>query len=151
MSFKGVARIAAMVVVLLVIAAVGLYSYIVSGGLIARQRPPAIEKNVTRWMLDVSVPDSAKTMKNPLTTDGGSVDAFAGQELYQHKCEICHGYDGSGKTEAGGGEDPQPLDLRGLEGSHPTDGELFYFIRNGLRNTPSPGRRNAGPRPYTLV
>ena len=139
MSFKGVARIAAIVVVLLAIAAVGLYSYIVSGGLIARQRPLAVEKNVTRWMLDVSVPDSAKTMKNPLTTDSGSVDAFAGQELYKQKCEICHGYDGTGKTEAGGGEYPQPLDLRGPEVSHATDGELFYFIRNGIRNTAMPG------------
>ena len=139
MFFKGVARIAAIVVVLLAIAAVGLYSYIVSGGLIARQRPPAVEKSVTRWMLDVSVPDSAKTMKNPLTIDSGSVDAFAGQELYKQKCEICHGYDGSGKTEAGGGEYPQPLNLRGPEVSHATDGELFYFIRNGIRNTAMPG------------
>ena len=151
MSFKGVARIAAILVVLLAIAAVGLYSYIVSGGLIARQRPPAVEKNVTRWMLDVSVPDSAKAMKNPLTTDSGSVDTFAGQALYKQKCEICHGYDGSGKTEAGGGLYPQPLDLRGPEVSHATDGELFYFIRNGIRNTAMPGWQMPDQDTWRLV
>ena len=30
-------------------------------------------------------------------------DVSAGLELYKQKCETCHGYDGSGKTEAGGG------------------------------------------------
>ena len=113
MTFRKRATLTATVVVVLFALATGaLYWYIVSGGLIARQKPPAVEKNVTRWMLDVSVPDSAKTMKNPLMADSGSVSVFAGQDLYKQKCEVCHGYDGSGKTEAGGGLYPQPLDLR---------------------------------------
>ena len=140
MSFgKRLVQIALIVLVLCAVAIGAVYAYIVSGGLIARQKPPAIEKNVTRLMLNVSVPDSAKAMQNPLTSDSGSVDAFAGQELYKQKCEVCHGYDGSGKTEAGGGQYPQPLDLRDQEVSHATDGELFYFIRNGIRNTAMPG------------
>src|SRR6202795_2351024 len=116
MTFRKRATLTATVFVVLFALATGaLYWYIVSGGLIARQKPPAVEKNVTRWMLHVSVPDSAKAMKNPLLTDSGSVDVFAGQELYKQKCEVCHGYDGSGKTDAGGGLYPQPLDLQGPE------------------------------------
>ena len=66
---KRAVRIAVIVVILCVVAMGALYAYIVSGGLIARQKPPAIEKNVTRLMLDVSVPDSAKTLNNPLMAD----------------------------------------------------------------------------------
>jgi len=135
MSFRKIAVIA---VALFALAAIALYGYIISGGLTARQNPPAIEKNVTRWLLDVSVPESAKRMKNPLTADSGAVDVFAGQDLYKQKCEVCHGYDGSGKTESGGGLYPQPLDLRSREVKQATDGQLFHFIRNGIRNTAMP-------------
>jgi len=145
------ARIALIIVLIFVVAVGALYAYIISGGLIARQSPPAIEKNVTRLMLDVSVPDSAKSMKNPLLADGGSIDVFAGQGLYKQKCEVCHGYDGSGKTEAGGGLYPQPLDLRGPEVSHATNGELFYFIRNGIRNTAMPGWQMPDQDTWRLV
>src|SRR6266550_3962644 len=96
-------KAAAVVVVLCALAMGALYRYIVSGGLIARQTPPAVEATVTRWMLRVSVPESAKTMKNPLTTGAGSVNVSAGQELYKQKCKPCHAYDGSGKTEMGTG------------------------------------------------
>jgi len=144
-------KIAVIAVALFALAAIALYGYIVSGGLTARQSPPALEKNVTRWMLDVSVPDSAKTMKNPLLTDSGSVDVFAGQDLYKQKCEVCHGYDGSGKTDAGAGLYPQPLDLQGPEVKRATDGELFYFIRNGIRNTAMPGWQMPDQDTWRLV
>src|SRR5450432_3752095 len=100
MSFrKRAALTAAIVIVLLALATGALYMYVVSGGLIARQKPPAVEKNVTRWMLRASVPESAKILKNPLMADTGGKNVSAGQELYKQKCETCHGYDGSGKTE----------------------------------------------------
>jgi len=65
----------------------------------------------------------------------------AGRDLYQQRCTVCHGYDGSGKTAAGGGLYPPPLDLRrgALQERKRTDGELFYFIQNGVRNTGMPG------------
>jgi len=140
MSFrKRVTLTAAIVVVLFALAMGGLYRYIVSGGLIARQKPPAVEASVTRWMLRVSVPESAKMLKNPLMADAGGVDVSAGQELYRQKCETCHAYDGSGKTEMGAGLYPPPLDLRGPEIKNTADGVLFYFIRNGIRNTAMAG------------
>jgi predicted CXXCH cytochrome family protein len=136
---KGVTLTAAIVVVLIALAMGALYGYIVSGGLIARQRPPAVEGIVTRWMLRVSVPESAKILKNPIVADAGGVDVSAGREVYQQKCETCHAYDGSGKTEMGAGLYPPPLDLRGPEIYNAKDGELFYFIQNGIRNTAMPG------------
>ena len=129
----------AIVAVLFALAIGALYRYIVSGGLIARQKPPAAEVSVTRWMLRVSVPDSAKTMKNPLMADASGENVSAGRELYKQKCDVCHAYDGSGKTELGAGLYPPPLDLRGPEIKNASDGELFYFIRNGIRNTAMPG------------
>ncbi|MBI1177282.1 c-type cytochrome [bacterium] len=64
----------------------------------------------------------------------------AGKALYQKDCEICHGYDGQGKTAAGSGMFPQPAALGSAANIRRdrTDGELFYFIRNGIRNTGMP-------------
>jgi hypothetical protein len=49
------------------------------------------------------------------------------------------GFDGRGLTDAGHGQYPRPLDLQSAEVRARTDGELFYFIQNGIRNTPMPG------------
>ena len=38
---------------------------------------------------------------NPLGAD--AADVAAGRDLFRQNCEICHGYDGSGKTRIGGG------------------------------------------------
>ena len=140
MSFrKRLTLIAVTGLVLFVLAAGVLYSYIVSGGLIARQKPSTIETRVARLMVRVSVPEASKLMQNPLMADAGGVNVSAGRELYKQKCETCHGYDGSGKTETGAGLYPPPIDLRSPEVTSAADGELFYFIRNGIRNTAMPG------------
>ena len=117
----------------------GVYNYVVSGGMIARQKPSSFEVVAARWVLNWSVPRQAKELKNPLSANATSVDLLAGRELYQQKCEICHAYDGSGATEAAAGQYPPPIDLRGPEVSKASDGEVFYFIRNGIRNTAMAG------------
>jgi predicted CXXCH cytochrome family protein len=140
MSFrKRVTLVAAMALALLAIAMGAFYRYIVSGGLIARQKPLAVEASLTRWVLHLSVPDLANKLKNPLSADAGSADVSAGRELYRQKCEICHAYDGSGRTEMAAGQYPPSLNLRSPQIDHTSDGELFYFIRNGIRNTAMPG------------
>ena len=136
---KQAVRIAMIGVALLVAVVGALYAYIISGGLTARQKPPAAEVLVTRWMLDLSLPKSAKTQKNPLLADVQSQDVSAGRDLYKADCEICHGYDGGGDTQTGRGLYPPPLDLRTPRIQKTPDGVLFYFIRNGIRNTAMPG------------
>ncbi|HEV2327440.1 MAG TPA: c-type cytochrome [Verrucomicrobiae bacterium] len=141
-SFKRRAiRIVVVLGVLCVLAMGGFYHYIVSGGLRARQTPPPLETFVAQGLVELSIPNEAKVLKNPLNPSADGEDVAAGRELYQKSCLICHGYDGSGKTAAGGGMYPPPLDLRrlALVKRKRTDGELFYFIRNGVRNTGMPG------------
>jgi predicted CXXCH cytochrome family protein len=142
----------AIVLVLLVLALGAAYRYITTGGLIARQKPPTVETSVSRWALRASVPEEAKKLQNPLAADNAaSVTVSAGLELYKQKCEACHGSDGSGKTEAGGGLYPPPLDLRGPEVKNAADGEVFYFIRNGIRNTAMPGWQMPDQDTWRLV
>ncbi|MEO8006121.1 MAG: c-type cytochrome [Betaproteobacteria bacterium] len=114
-----------------------LYRSIVPGGSVARGRePPAIEVAVAQWLLHRSVPDEFRQMKNPFT---GAADAVAGRDLYRRKCEICHAYDGTGKTDIGAGQYPRPPDLRRPDIQTLPDGEIFYHIRNGIRHTGMPG------------
>ncbi len=101
----------------------------------ARGEPPAAEVTIATWLLHHSVPSAAKSMRNPLGRDGA--DITAGRDLFRQKCEVCHAYDGGGRTEIGAGSYPRPPALRALI---PTlsDGEIFYHIRNGIRNTAMP-------------
>ena len=89
--------------VLAVVAVGGLYYYIVSGGMRARQEPWAAEAFMAHMLVDLSIPNDMKALKNPLNSSPGSADVAAGRDLYQKHCQVCHGFDGSGKTDAGVG------------------------------------------------
>ncbi len=65
-------------------------------------------------------------------------DVAAGKDLYREKCETCHAYDGGGKTPIGSNEFPRVPSLRSPAIAATPDGELFYHIRNGIRNTGMP-------------
>ena len=112
-----------------------LYHFALPGLSSARPMPPRIEVVVAGWLLRHSVPDATRAAHNPLGAD--AADVIAGRDLFRAKCEICHGYDGGGRTEIGAGEYPHPPPLRMLAASM-TDGEIFYHIRNGIRNTGMP-------------
>jgi predicted CXXCH cytochrome family protein len=130
-----------------------VYHYIVSGGLIARQKPSGLEMFVASHIVDLSIPKAAKELKNPLNRAADGADVEAGRALYQRDCETCHGFDGRGKTAAGGGLYPPPLDLSRdmLVARKRTDGDLFYFIRNGIRNTAMPGWQLPDRQTWQLV
>ncbi len=126
-----------------------LYHYVISGGLIARQKPSALETFVAHNLVDLSIPKDAKTLKNPIT----ATDPVVGHELYQKNCEVCHGFDGQGNTSASAGLYPPPLNLGrlALADRKRTDGELFYLIRNGIRNTAMPGWQLPDQQTWQLV
>ncbi|MGH7247068.1 MAG: c-type cytochrome, partial [Pseudomonadota bacterium] len=115
--------------------AVALYMFALPGLSSARRQPPGMEVAVATWLLRHSVPPSDRQRHNPLGAD--AADVATGRDLFRQNCEICHGYDGSGRTRIGGGEYPRPPVLRSLIASM-TDGEAFYHIRNGIRNTGMP-------------
>jgi predicted CXXCH cytochrome family protein len=101
----------------------------------ARGDPPAVETGVATWLLRHSVSADAKAATNPLGRDPAGI--AAGRDMFVAKCAACHAYDGGGRTEIGAGTYPRPPALRALI---PTmrDGEIFYHIRNGIRNTAMP-------------
>jgi hypothetical protein len=65
-----------------------------------------VESGIATWLLHRSVPVQAKARTNPLANDPAEI--AAGSDLFRQKCEICHAYDGGGKTEIGSGEYPRP-------------------------------------------
>jgi predicted CXXCH cytochrome family protein len=127
------------------------YWYIVSGGLVARQNAPYLEAAIANRLVNLSIPGEDKARKNPLSASSDSADVAAGRELYRKNCEVCHGYDGSGKTESGAWMYPRPADLRGADTVKRTDGALFYLIYNGIRNTGMPGWQLPDKQIWQLV
>jgi predicted CXXCH cytochrome family protein len=115
----------------------GLYLLMVPGLSVARREPPQVEVMLATWLLRQSVPAAARQAVNPLGDDPDPAAVAAGADLYRQKCEVCHGYDGSGRTEMGAGQYPRPPALRTTT-AELTDGEIFYHIRNGIRNTGMP-------------
>ena len=97
----------------IVLAVVALYRSVLPGLSSARQEAPAVEVAVASWLLRESIPPRDRARVNPLGRD--PADIAAGQDLFRQKCEICHGYDGGGKTEIGAGQYPKPPALRSMQ------------------------------------
>ena len=126
---------AIVVVFALIVLAGVLYERIVPGLSSARTDQSQVETAIATWLLHQSVSEETKERANPVGTDPAEI--AAGRDLFREKCEICHAYDGSGKTQIGAGEYPRPPPLRVAVASI-SDGEMFYHIRNGIRNTGMP-------------
>ncbi len=127
------------------------YRYVVGGGMRARQKLSAIEAFLTGKLVTLGIPSSERTRANPLAAAVTSDDVAAGRELYQAHCDVCHGHDGAGKTAAGGGMYPPPARLQSDALAKRTDGDLFYLIRNGIRNTAMPGWQLPDRETWRLV
>lgn len=129
------------------------YRYITAGGMRARQKPTVIESYVAAELVKLSIPAGTKDARNPLDAHASSADVAAGRELYQKDCVVCHGTDGAGPTSAGSGLFPPPPSLQpaALAERKRSDGELFYFIRNGVRNTGMPGWQLPDRETWQLV
>lgn len=78
----------------------------------------------------------ATFLNNPILPDAESV--AIGEHLYQQQCAVCHGDGGRGDGPAGMALSPRPADFGdGHLSIHP-DGDLYYWIRNGIEGTPMP-------------
>ena len=119
----------------LVLLAAAAYIFVLPGFSVARNDPSALETRIATWLLRHSVPASDAQRVNPLGQDVAGITA--GRELFRQQCDSCHAYDGGGKTEIGAGIYPRPPVLKTLVASM-SDGEIFYHIRNGIRNTAMP-------------
>ncbi|HEX3756350.1 MAG TPA: c-type cytochrome [Rhizomicrobium sp.] len=137
MSFlsKGRGYFVAIAIVLVAIAIA--YTIFLPGLSVANKPPPALEVEIAGWLLRHSVPAAAREAVNPLGMHPDPADVRAGHDLFSKKCETCHAYDGGGHTEIGANVYPRPPMLR-VAASSMMDGEIFYHIRNGIRNTAMP-------------
>src|SRR6185503_2755702 len=132
---NAVTKLLIVFVVLALIGVAALYEFALPGLSSARPEPARAEVTVATWLLRHSVPAAVKRQKNPLGAD--PADLAAGQASFQKNCEICHAHDGGGQTQIGGHEFPRTPVLATLLPSM-TDGEVFYHVRNGIRNTGMP-------------
>jgi predicted CXXCH cytochrome family protein len=126
------------------------YVFLLPGLSVARQEPSGLEVEIATYLLHHSVPGSAMDAVNPLGTHPDAAAIRAGHDLFQQKCESCHAYDGGGKTEIGANVLPRPPVLHQVAGNMP-DGEIFYHIRNGIRNTAMPAWNMPDAQVWQLV
>jgi mono/diheme cytochrome c family protein len=127
---------------LMLIVAVGVASAALFGfatirrGFSARDSPSFVETYVAKTSRRLSVPASQRNAANPFAS---SPEVLA--EMRAHfadHCAICHGNDGSGKTQIGQNLYPKAPDMRLPRTQNLTDGELYYTIHNGIRLTGMP-------------
>jgi mono/diheme cytochrome c family protein len=107
------------------------------GGISAKVEPTNAESAVARRLLRLGIPDSSRRLQNPAASSKEAL--AAGRAHFADHCAICHGNDGSGRTEMGRNLYPRSPDLRLARTQELTDGELFYIIENGVRLTGMPG------------
>jgi mono/diheme cytochrome c family protein len=126
-----------------------LYWWIHSHGFSAREKPSGIEAFLARNARRLATPASARGMSNPVSRTELSI-AEARDHFADH-CAICHGNDGSGKTQINAGLYPPAPDMREEHTQRLSDGELFYIIRNGIRFTGMPGWGGEDEENWKLV
>jgi mono/diheme cytochrome c family protein len=128
-----------LIVVLLLVAgaAATVVWYSRATGLSARADPHPTETLVARAVRRFAVPAAIREQKNPIPVSADVI--AAGRAHFADHCASCHGNDGSGTTEMGRNLFPKAPDMRQSPTQTLTDGELFWFIENGIRFTGMPG------------
>jgi mono/diheme cytochrome c family protein len=110
--------------------------YMQGRGVSARPMPSAIEARTALFLRSWMTPSTYKGLKNPVSAT--EENFIAAREHFADHCSTCHANDGSGNTEMGRGLYPKAPDMRLPRTQQLSDGELFYFIENGIRLTGMP-------------
>jgi predicted CXXCH cytochrome family protein len=112
-----------------------LFRFALPGLSSARPQPPAVEIAVASWLLVHSIPPEQANRANPLQPNEAGL--AAGASLFQQNCAVCHGFDGGGRTMIGTNVYPRAPALRQALPVL-TDGQIFTFVHDGIRNTAMP-------------
>jgi len=78
----------------------------------------------------------AKFLTNPVLPDVASI--AIGEQLYAENCIACHGPEGRGNGPAAVTLSPPPADFTSGHTATHTDGDLYYWIMEGIENMPMP-------------
>ena len=133
-------RVAAFLIFLVVIIGAGALLVLQGRGVSAKPEPSGVEKRVALFMRGWLTPSTYKGLKNPVSD---TEDNFvAAREHFADHCASCHGNDGGGNTEIGRALYPKAPDMRLPRTQELSDGEIFYFIENGVRLTGMPAWGN---------
>jgi mono/diheme cytochrome c family protein len=140
---KKLLRIAAWLA-FLAIAVIAVVMLVLQGrGVSARPEPSGIESRAALFLRGWLTPSTYKGLKNPLSNT--EENFVAAREHYADHCASCHANDGSGDTEMGRGLYPKAPDMRLPRTQDLSDGEIFYFIENGIRLTGMPAWSTGTP------
>ena len=139
-------RIVALAIVLALLGG-GVLTALRGWGVDARSEPSWIETRAALFLRGWMTPTRYKTLLNPVAA---SPEAVAeGRDHFADHCASCHGNDGSGNTEMGRSLYPRAPDMRLSRTQRLSDGEIFYFIENGVRLTGMPGWSTGTPEGET--
>lgn len=133
---KRALRVAAWLAFLLVLVVAGALVFLQGRGVSARPQPSWIEARTALFLRGWLTPPTYKGLRNPVSATPANF-ASARQHFADH-CASCHANDGSGATEMGRSFYPKTPDMRLPRTQDLSDGELFYFIENGVRLTGMP-------------
>ena len=112
-------------------------------GVSARPAPSTLEARGAVLMRSWMTPSTYKGLKNPVSAT--EEHFLAAREHFADHCSTCHANDGSGNTDVGRNLYPKAPDMRLPRTQQLSDGEIFYFIENGVRFTGMPGWSTGTP------
>lgn len=130
------------------IAIVGVFcaALLIWQGFRATATPSRFEVVTARAIRNLAIPRRERSRKNPLR---GSPEVLReAHEEFNARCAVCHGTDGSGKTQMGVNLYPRVPDLRSSVTQNLSDGELHYIIENGVQLTGMPAWGNSHQEPH---
>jgi mono/diheme cytochrome c family protein len=140
---KRALRVAAWLLFLFGLVVAGALLAVQGRGVSARPQPSWVEARAALFLRSWLTPPTYKGLKNPVTA---TQDNFVGaRQHFADHCASCHANDGSGNTEMGQSFYPKTPDMRLPRTQQLSDGELFYFIENGIRLTGMPAWSTGTP------
>jgi len=140
---KRLLRVAAVLLLIAVVAGALVLLVLQGRGVSSRPEPSGIETRAALFMRSWLTPSTFKGLKNPVSDTNEHF--IAAREHFADHCATCHGNDGSGDTEIGKSLYPKTPDMRLPRTQQLSDGEIFYFIENGVRLTGMPAWGNGTP------
>jgi mono/diheme cytochrome c family protein len=140
---KRLLRVLAWLAFLVIVMIAGAMLVLQGRGVSARPEPSGIETRAALFMRGWLTPSTYKGLKNPVSATGENF--VAAREHFADHCATCHANDGSGNTEMGRNLYPKAPDMRLARTQDLSDGELFYFIENGVRLTGMPAWSTGTP------